>query len=441
MSGAGRRPPGRRSLSAHGRREPRGQVLVIFALSITALLAFAGLAFDVGRFYSERRFLQNSADAGALAAANALIRGESDSAAEDSARAVLARNFLGSPSGVVPAMPPATPQYEPGHAGDPRYLSHGILINGGDVRVAVRNIVDYTFGRAVGLGANDLGARARVNLAGNLMPIAVRRYINAPGPNSGATAPCPDNHSQFMDFFATANTACLGSETNAALRSAPNHGSPFNPSNPNDDPGNHGPIVAILGQGSQPASSSDFRGFVVLDIRNFSSSASQLYYNGVTAGTNANTLKAMEAGWISKGYPGPGFPPVVSPPDPNLQVAVMSGNSTGIAVDAVAQRFAPGDPLLVAVYPGIVNAIPDFSLGQITAIAVPETGTVANAGSFKVSRNQSFSGQVTLSTLADTTDPTNPMVVGTLLGGAAPITYTPNPVSPATGSGTTVNMS
>ena len=32
---------------------------------------------------------------------------------------------------------------------------------------------------------------------------------------------------------------------------------------------------------------------------NFATSSSQLYYNGVTAGTNSNTLKAMEANWIT----------------------------------------------------------------------------------------------------------------------------------------------
>ena len=52
-----------------GRENSPGQVLVLFALGITVLFAAAGLAFDVGRFYSERRFLQNAADAAALAGA------------------------------------------------------------------------------------------------------------------------------------------------------------------------------------------------------------------------------------------------------------------------------------------------------------------------------------------------------------------------------------
>ena len=95
------------------RRSETGQVLVIFALSITVIFGAAGLAFDIGRFYSERRFLQNAADAAALAAANALIRGGTTAEADADARAILTRNFLSSPSGVTPCIaagrPPSTP--------------------------------------------------------------------------------------------------------------------------------------------------------------------------------------------------------------------------------------------------------------------------------------------------------------------------------------------
>jgi hypothetical protein len=58
----------------------------------------------------------------------------------------------------------------------------------------------------------------------------------------------------------------------------------------------------------------------------------------------------------------------------------------------------------------------------------------------KVGKNQSFTGVVALSTLADTLDPQNPMVTGKLIG-AQPITYTNNPVTPSLGSGTTVTLS
>jgi hypothetical protein len=436
LSAAIHRPRAHRS----GRREA-GQVLVIFALSVTVLFAAAGLAFDIGRFYSERRFLQNAADAAALAASNALIQGHTQVDAEIIARAVLSANFSADPNGVTPALPPATPQYENGHAGDPLYLSNGILFNGCETRVAVENTINYSFGRAVGLTSNIIRGQARVNCKANALPIAVRRYVNSPGPaTTNITSPCEVNESQFLDFFATQDTACLGTETSSSLRIEPSAGDNFDPLDPEADPDSHGPVMAILGQGAQPNNGADFRGFIALDIRNFATTTSQVYYNGVTAGTNTNTLKAAEANWITNGgYPGPQFPAAITPPDPNDQVAIMSGNSTGIVIDAMNTRYVPGEEILVAVYPGNVMAIPDFTITSPGTITLPTSGPTALAGSLKVSRNQAFSGQVTLATLADTLDPANPMVLGTLVG-ADPITYDPNPVTPSLGSGTTVGL-
>jgi len=418
----------------------RGQVLVLFALGLVVILGAAGIAFDAGRFLMERRSLQNAADAAALAAANSLIRGGSTTDADTEARAVLATNLAHGPNGIVAPLPPATPVYAPGGAGDPAELVSGILISGGDIRVAIQNTVPFTFGRVVGLVDSVVGARARVALRGDVLPIAVRRYVNLPGPNSGATAPCVLNPGTFFDVFATETTSCLGTDSDPTLRSAPNAGAAFDLTTPGSDPTNHGPVVEILGQGAQPNGTSDFRGFIALDIRNFAAFGTQIFYNNVTSGTQPNTLKAMQAGWISAGgYPGPMFPPATAPPDPNDQVAVMSGNSTGIAIDAVNERFAPGENVLVAVYPGQVMAIPDFTLGTPPLLALPTTGTIANGGSFRVGRNQAFSGQVALSTVADTNDPANPMVLGTLVG-SDPIDYDPDPVTPSLGAGTSVSM-
>ena len=94
----------------------RGQVLVIFAISITVLFAAAGLAFDVGRFYSERRFLQNAADAGALAIANALIRGDTQAQAIAQGQDVLTRNFSRARAALrrpCPRSPRCTPPVMP----------------------------------------------------------------------------------------------------------------------------------------------------------------------------------------------------------------------------------------------------------------------------------------------------------------------------------------
>src|SRR5262249_34866551 len=147
--------------------------------------------------------------------------------------------------------------------------------------------------------------QAHVESVGYALPVAVRRYVNAPGPaTTNNVYPCADNETEFLDFFATADTACLGDETDSSLRIEPNAGAAFDSANPGSDSGNHGPVMSILGQGAQPGNGADFRGFVALDIRNFATATSQLFYNGVTAGTGSNTLKAMEANWITVGgYP------------------------------------------------------------------------------------------------------------------------------------------
>jgi hypothetical protein len=424
-----------------GRRSSQGQVLVIFALSMTALFAAAGLAFDIGRFYAERRFLQNAADAAALAAANSKIQGYSQSEAETIARAVLASNFSHDPNGVTPTLPPTTPVYETGHFGDVVYLINGIVFTGNEVRVAVQNPINYSFGRIVGLTNNTIGGQARVKTIANTLPIAVREYVYSPGPaTTNTTIPCADNETEFLDFFATANTACQGTESDRSLRMAPTVGSSFDAANPDSDPINHGPEVAILGQGSQPNDGSDFRGYIALDVRNFQTDTSQLYYNDITVGTSASNLKDLEARWIATaGYPGPQFPAAITPPDPNDQVGIISGNSTGAAIDEMAARFTPGDEVLVTVYPGSVMAIPDFTVTPPATFTLPISGLTATAATMKVSRNQAFSGQVTLSTTADTLDPANPVVLGKMVG-PDPITYNPNPVTPGMGGGTNVDL-
>jgi len=158
----------------------------------------------------------------------------------------------------------------------------------------------------------------------------------------------------------------------------------------------------------------------------------------------------MEAAWFTAGgYPGPMFPSVVSPPDTNLQVGIMSGNATGIAIEEFSGRFVPGDEILVAVYSGLVMEIPDFAMSDPGTISLPLTGTTANAGSFKTSRNNAFSGTVVLSTTGDThaTDaavtavcPTANPFNAVIAGGTEPITYNPNAATPSQGSGTTVTM-
>ena len=104
-------------------------------------------------------------------------------------------------------------------------------------------------------------------------------------------------------------------------------------------------------------------------------------------------------------------------PTRTTRSAIMSGNSTGIVVDAVDDRFAPGDDdprrrLLRADHgdPGLHLMPPLVGLDRRR----PRTAT--NAVTFRCRQNPAFTGTVTLSTFADSDDPTNPMVLGTLLG-------------------------
>jgi hypothetical protein len=429
-----------RALFAARTRDERGQTLPLVALMMTVLIAGAAVAVDGGRIVSERRFLQNVVDATALAAAAALVNGKTTAEAEAAARAVYAINATRDPNGEPPAPLSLVPIYAAGHSGQPTYLIDGILVTSNEVRVAVRNNIDFTFGRVVGLDQTEVSARARAGTEGGLLPIAVREYLQAPGPEPGATAPCAFDPNRFMAVFATANTACLGSDTSAGARNDAAPGAAFDAANPNSDPANHGPIIEILGLGSDPSNASDFRGFIALDIRNFATESSQVYYNGLTVTTNENALKDVETGWIlDKGYPGPPFPTVTSPPHPDNQVAILSGNSAGLAVAAMADRFALGEEILVSVYPGYVMAIPDFQIFNVPEIELPVTGEVDDPGSFRVSRNQAFNGMVTLTTEPDLLDPDNPLNVGTLTS-SPPIDYDPNPVTPSLGSGTRVDM-
>jgi hypothetical protein len=201
----------------------------------------------------------------------------------------------------------------------------------------------------------------------------------------------------------------------------------FDPANPGNDPSNHGPIIALVGQGAQASNSSSFRGFVCLDIRNFQSSSSNVFYNGVTAGTNANTLKAIEAAWVGSGYPGPAFPPATSPADPNDQIAILSGTNSGIIIDAIDGRYVPGDEILAAVYSGTVMTIPDFALTVASTVTIGTTQNRNGAITMSATRNNAFTGTIDTSAFKDWGDVANPY--GTTL---APLTFTPNPATPAT---------
>ena len=366
------------------RNTESGQTLVLAAVLCAILLAFAGLAIDFGRWAAQDTYLQHAADAGALAGCRALRDGVLDDGAAQAARDTANANLAEAPTDATAHLAPDGARvYADGHPGDPAHLVSGIIVSGTSVRVAVSSTIPTVLGRVVGVTALETVARARCQLRGSGMPIVARRYANAPGPDGG-----------FVDHFATADTSTSGSVDSTNILGYGGSRMPASELVP-------GPLFSLYGPHSRASNDSAFRGFIALDIRNFATLTSRVYYNGVTPGTNPNVIKSAQGRYIVEGYPGPAFPPIVTPPDPNDQVAVMRGNDTAMVVGNFGQVYAPGDRVLVAIYDGTVMEIPDFSITPPAAFDLPSSGTVAAGPRFSVSRNRDFSSTVTLSLHGD----------------------------------------
>jgi Flp pilus assembly protein TadG len=324
-----------------------GQVLVLVALGLVVLLGITGIAVDLGRLMAERRHLQTAADAAALAACQSLTSGAvaDISAATQQARRVAAINMEGSPSGTVGVMAdPAVYDDQDGNAFlEADELVSGVVVSSGSARVAISADVSTTFARVVGIPTLGVGARAQCTLVQEpALPIVARRYTAPPGPGGG-----------FIDVLATEATSTSGQVDANPLgydvRFPASAGTP-------------GPLFEIYGTGSKAHNSSEFRGFINLDIRDFRDLTTREYYNGAEPGVNENTMKAEQAEYVIAGYPGPGFPAVSATPTGALQVATLSGHNTGHLVDAFDDMFGAGDRILLAVYDGTVKAIPDFQI-------------------------------------------------------------------------------
>jgi hypothetical protein len=361
-------------------RRSRGQVLVMFAVLLVILLGFAGVAIDIGRQNAEQRHIQTAADAAALAICRALVGGASDNAAATEGRSVARINVERSPAGATPLIAPDAGRiYEDGHAGDPAYLKSGILISSTTVRVAISSTVQTTLARVVGVPTLDSSARARCDLRGGpAIPIVARRYAAAPGPGSG-----------FTDFLATSGTSTTGAVDSFSVLGYGGR-TPASEADP-------GPVFELYGPGAKSSNDSSFRGFVALDVRNFQSTTSRVYYNGVTSADTENTLKDKEGDYLIDGYPGPGFPSVTNPADPNDQVAALLGNDSPMVVGNFNETFEVGDRVLLGVYNGTVMQIPDFAITPPSVITVPSsTSSAINGPNFTVSRNSEFNSTVTL---------------------------------------------
>lgn len=365
---------------------PRGQTLVIFAIFLVLLLAFAGVAIDVGRVVAERRYTQTAADAAALAACRALIAGETDGTASTIAQQVALANLQDSPSAATAtiASPASYEDIDSSGAIDADELTSGIVVAGTTVRVAIGAEVNTVLARVVGISTLDTGARARCDLQGGpAVPIVARRYTNPPG-GSG-----------FVDHLATAATSTLGTVDTTDPRG-------YGPSRIPASEAAPGPQFTIYGPNSKAHNDSSFRGFVALDVRNFESTTSRAYYNGVTPGTTDNTLKDMQGMYLVTGYRGPAIPAVSTPPTGATQLAVLSGNTSSFVPHLFDDQFRAGDRLMLAVYDSTVMEIPDFTISPPSEISLPGTTTAPVDGpTTTISRNDAFHSTVTLSMRGD----------------------------------------
>lgn len=351
-------------------------------------MGFAALAFDGGRFYAERRFLQNAADAAALACAQRLAAGGSTTDAESFGRTLLtSHNLTGDPNatGVTVASTPVYTTWFNVINGDKRNLADGVVASGTDCRVALRAKLRMYFIAIVnpGLAELEVPANAHAITGGGMMPIVVNRYDSPPGPSG----PPFTAGSGFHDYTKQAASDDVCNVANPSYC-------------PDATVGTPGRERVLIGSG-YTASDSDFRGFIALDIRDFSTvdgsgNPIHKYYNRADT-MSANTLKDQEAAYVKDGYLTgqelPPYNPSANPPQPGLEVATMSGSSTGIIVSELKRWYKPGerDRILVQVFDGQVKEIPDFTLAPLASInANSPSGAPADGPTFKVDANKRF---------------------------------------------------
>ena len=73
------------------RRDQRGQIIVIFALALIAMIAMVGLILDGGAAFAHRRDEQTASDLAALAGANAFLVNYDQPLTRDAAAVAAAR--------------------------------------------------------------------------------------------------------------------------------------------------------------------------------------------------------------------------------------------------------------------------------------------------------------------------------------------------------------
>ena len=396
-------------------RDDAGQTVVLVALMFTVLMGFAALGIDVGRFYSERRYLQDAVDASALACAQKYAQTGQPSEAWAAGDAILqSRNLLGNPLGIDVTYP--RPFGDPlvyDGAAIPHNLIGGILpvnTNGLGCRVAITVQVPTFLIKIVSPALNTIAMTTRgyAKSKGGFLPSVVKRYENGPGPGNG-------NINQFIDHIMKEgfDYQCTTTSTAGCVVAQ-------------NVPGEKGREFVLFGQSAKATNDSSFRGYIALDIRDFTTTDGggalihtqnePGFFNQVDVTSSINILKDLEAAWINEGYSGPDICVVDGAQFlPCAQLAVINGSSSGIFVEDYENRFRIGDKLLLQLYDGTVKTVPDFNISSGT-LTLPQNGSGSSTIQY------TMSPQFAASTATVTTELIPDNGTMTTDGGGTPLT-------------------
>lgn len=401
----------------------------------TVLMGFAALGIDIGRFYSERRYIQDAVDASALACAYKYAGGNAAEAWAAGDALLQNRNLKANPLGITLTYAPLGSEvYDPTVIEDHNLIS-GILpvqTNGRGCRVAITADVPTFLIKVISPSFNTitLTTRAYAKSKTGLLPTVVTRYASPPGP-----APS-DADNTFHDRVKQQGQDwnCSTTTTGTCIDAT------------EDLPGRE---FVIFGQAAKATNDASFRGFIGLDIRDFTNvdgsglliheqTSPGMAYNLVPATIGTNTLKDYEAAWILEGYPGPDLCVVeFGNFKPCAQVAVINGSSSGQFVTDYDTRYAIDDKLMLQLYDGTVKTVPDFAITSGT-LSLPNTGSATSIVQYTFSPQFALSAaRVTTTLIPDNgtmTDDTGTASTNPFLNGCAtlssPNVFTTNPTPP-----------
>jgi hypothetical protein len=419
-------------------RDDAGQTVVLVALMFTVLMGFAALGIDVGRFYSERRYVQSAVDAAALACAYSFGHGGDNVAAWAAGDAILQdRNLKSNPLGVAITYSARGSETYDGIVEDHNLIS-GILpvtTNGRGCRVAITVDVPTFLIKILSPSLNTIKMTTQgyAKSKGGMLPTVVTRYSSPPGP-AALDAPNLFHDRTMAEGF---DWACSTTTTSGCT--------PASEAQP-------GREFVIFGQAAKATNDASFRGYIGLDIRDFTTvdgSGNLVHeaYNYVPPTVTVNLLKDYESAWIiESSYPGPDIcDVVVGDFQPCAQIAVINGSSSGQFVTDYETRFDVGDLLMLQMYDGTVKTVPDFNITSGT-LALPLSGTATSSVTYTMSPQFALSGaQVTTSLIPDngtmTDDGGGTVLTNPFLNGCATMSspaFSANPTLPNQSSYTQV---